>query len=102
MRPAALAASLLLALLPPGAVVAADDEQIEQKPSLRVQQSSEPGFFRSQGLNVLGQQSLQEASPILTGYRDERSAGEGGDGGICRHGSAVKGSAGGAPAAGAL
>ena len=54
------------------------------------------------GNHFVGQQSLQEAPPILTGNRDERSAGEGGDGGICRHGSAVKGSAGGAPAAGAL
>ena len=82
----------------PAAVLAADDEEVEQQPALRGQQGAEPRLSGLKALHVLTDQVLQEVAPVGAAQSDQGAAGKGGDGRWVRHGDAVKDRSGGAPA----
>ena len=80
------------------AVVAAQEEEVEEQPTLWGEQRAETQLAGAQRLHVLSDQALQEAPPILAADGDQRSAFKAGDGGRDRLGVADKTSPGGAPA----
>src|SRR6185437_4382290 len=77
--------ALVRGAIEPATFGAPDDEEVVEQPSLRRQQRPEERLAGGQRLDVLGQEALQEAPPVLAGDRDQRPGFERRDAGCCRH-----------------
>ena len=63
-----------------GHAVAFHDEEVVEQPTLGGEQGAEARLARRHGLDILGDQTLQEVSPVRAAERDQCTAFEGGVG----------------------